>query len=88
VAKCAIHGSVVNVLDSCLYLPTLPSEAQIVPIKLKRKLGYKGHYVYQYIQPAKVVAAWQWLKANNVLYKYIRVNSNWFDDASQDDSDL
>ena len=27
------------------------TEAQVVPMKLKRKLCYKGHYIFQYVQP-------------------------------------
>ena len=38
----------------------LPSQTQVVPMKLKRKLCYKGHYMYQYVRPAKVVAAQLW----------------------------
>ena len=39
--------------------------------------------MYQYVRPAL-----QWLQANNPLYKDIQINSNWLDDAAQDDTDL
>ena len=49
----AIHGPAVNVPTDltpvCTLLPRLPSQTQMVPMKLKRKLCYKGHYMYQYI---------------------------------------
>ena len=67
----AIHGPAVNVptdltpVHVCTLLPRLSSQAQMIPIKLKRKLCYKGHYMYQYIRPAKVLVALQWLKSNN-----------------------
>ena len=43
----AIHGPAVNVPTDlnpvCSLLPRLPSQMQMVPMKLKRKLCYKGH---------------------------------------------
>ena len=45
----AIHGPAVNIPTDltpvCTLLPRLPSQAQMVPMKLKRKLCYKGHYM-------------------------------------------
>ena len=88
----AIHGPAVNVPTDltpvCTLLPRLPSQTQMVPMKLKRKLCYKGHYMYQYVRPAKVLAALQWLKLNNSLYKDIEINSDWVSDAAKDDTEL
>lgn len=88
----AIHGPAVNVPTDltpvCTLLPRLPSQAQMVPMKLKRKLCYKGHYMYQYVRPAKILAALEWLRANNPLYKDVCINSEWQNDAAQDDADL
>ena len=87
----AIHGPAVNVPTDltpvCTLLPRLPSQTQMIPMKLKRKLCYKGHYMYQYIRPAKVLAALQWLKLN-ALYNDIEINSDWLSDAAQDDAEL
>ena len=62
----AIHGPAVNVptdlTSVCTLLPRLPSQMQMVPMKLKRKLCYKGYYMFQYVRPAKVLAALQRLK--------------------------
>ena len=88
----AIHGPVVNVPTDltpvCTLLPRLPSQTQMVPMKLKRKLCYKGHYMYQYVRPAKVLAALQWLKLNNSLYKDVEINSDWVSDSAKDDTEL
>ncbi len=50
-----IHGPAVNVpskLDNvCTVLPRLPSQSELVALKLKRKLSYKGHYMYDYVTP-------------------------------------
>lgn len=88
----AIHGPAVNVptdLHSvCDLLPRLPSQTQIVPMKLKRKLCYKGHYMYQYVRPAKVIAALQWLKDNNPLYSDVEINGDWQEESARDDTEL
>ena len=86
-----VHGPAVNVPTDltpvCTLLPRLPSQMQMVPMKLKRKLCYKGHYMFQYVRPAKVLAALQWLKLNNTLYKDIEIN-DWTSNAGQDNTDL
>jgi hypothetical protein len=50
-------------LDSvCTVLPRLPSQTELIPLKLKRKLVYKGHYMYDYVTPEKLMNALRWLK--------------------------
>ena len=44
--------------------------------------------MYDYIQPAKVLGALQWLKSNNPLYYDIELNENWLSDAVEDDAEL
>ena len=44
--------------------------------------------MYQYIRPSKVLAALQWLKSNNPLYKDVDINSDWLNDAAQGDAEL
>ena len=87
-----IHGPAVNIPADlhpvCDLLPRLPSQAQVVPMKLKRKLSYKGHYMYQYVQPAKVLLALEWLKKNNPLYKDVAIDQEWVNNADRDDSEL
>ena len=67
----SIHGPAVNVpskVDTiCNVLPRLPCQTELVPIKLKRKLSYRGHYMYDYITPQKPINALQFLKGNNSL---------------------
>ena len=56
--QCCIHGPAVNVPTTigfiCSLLPRLPSQLELIPLKLKRKLCYKGHYLYNYVSPEKV----------------------------------
>ena len=77
----AIHGPAINIPtkldDVCTLLPRMPSDAHILPMKLKRKLVYKGHYLYDFIRPQKVIGALSWLKANNPLYHNITICDDW-----------
>ena len=77
----AIYGPAINIptnLDHvCSLLPRLPNNAEILPMKLKRKLVYKGHYLYDYIRPQKVISALMWLKENNSYYKDITICHDW-----------
>ena len=87
-----IHGPAVNVPSKlgsvCELLPRLPSETELVPLKLKRKLSYKGHYLYDFVRPDKVIGALRWLKDNNPLYKDVAMNDNWVQDSLANNSDL
>ena len=88
----SIHGPAVNVpskVDAvCNILPRLPYQSELVPLKLKRKLAYKGHYMYDYITPQKLLVALRFLKANNPLYADINVNEKWLEAAMTDDAEL
>ena len=81
----SIHGPAVNVpskVDTiCNVLPRLPSQSELVPLKLKRKIAYRGHYMYDYITPQKLLEALRFLKANNPLYIDIDINEEWLEAA-------
>ena len=68
----SIHGPAVNVpskVDTiCEVLPRLPSQTEMVPLKLKRKVAYRGHYMYDFVTPQKPLGALRFLKTNNPLY--------------------
>ena len=63
----SIHGPAVNVPSKvhtiCDVLPRLPSQSELVPLKLKRKVAHRGHYMYDYIRPQKLLDAFRYLKA-------------------------
>ncbi len=77
--KC-IRGPAVNVpskVDTvCEILPRLLSECELVPLKLKRKLSYKGHYLYDYVSPERL---------GNALIKII---DDWVEKAIANDEEL
>ena len=69
-------------LDSvCTVLPRLPSQSELVPLKLKCKLAYKGHYMYDYVTPEKILNALRRLKLHNPLYANAEINEEWVLDA-------
>ena len=75
----SIHGPAVNVPSTiCEVLPRLPSQTEMVPLKLKRK---GGHYMYDYVTPQKPLDALKFLKTNNPLYCDIEINDQWFEQA-------
>ena len=69
-------------------LPRLLSESELVPLKLKRKLSYKGYYLYDYVCPKRLNNALKWLKVNNPLYADIEIDGSWVASAIPDDKDL
>ena len=83
-----IHGPAVNVPSKlhsfCTVLPRLPSQSELIPLKLKRKLAYKGHYMYDYVTPEKILNALRWLKVHNPLYANVEINEEWANDADHD----
>ncbi len=76
-----MQGPVVNVPSKletvCQLLPRLPNEAMLVPIKLKRRLCYKGHYLYDDIRPHVVMDWLKWLKENNTHYADVNISFDW-----------
>ncbi len=72
-----LQGPCVNVPSNleavCNLLPRLPNDALLVPIKLKRRLCYKGHYMYEAIRPQVVLEWIRWLKEYNPHYLDVQI---------------
>ena len=77
-----VNGPCVNVptqLDQILkILPRMPNELPLHPLKLKCKLEYKSHYMYNMIQKDTVIEAVTWLKQHNLHYADIIQNDDWY----------
>ena len=88
----SIHGPAVNVPSKfnsvCEVLPLLPSQTELIPLKLKRRVCYKSHYLYNYVKPNVVLTALRWLKENNPLYANVIINNNWLSDSSRDNNEI
>ena len=63
-------------------LPHMPSELQLHPVKLKCKLEYKSHYMYDMIHIDHVISAITWLKEHNSHYADIKLNEHWYSDIA------
>ncbi|XP_062579086.1 uncharacterized protein LOC134241009 [Saccostrea cucullata] len=78
-----IHGPVVCVpsdLKKVTSLPMKQGEDLLLRVKLKRKLNYKGHSEYQFVDPRHIFEALKYLKLNNQWYEDVAVDANWTDD--------
>lgn len=74
----AINGPVVCVPSDTKKVETLPRKADedMIKVKLKRKLSYKGHYEYQFVNPAHVQEALVYLKEHNNWYSEIDIKKD------------
>ena len=57
----------------------LPQEQNILPVCFKRKLEYKGNYLEETIDKAKVQAYFDFYKENNPLYKDVQFTADFVD---------
>ncbi|XP_078795053.1 uncharacterized protein LOC144988493 [Oryzias latipes] len=63
-------------------------EGSLVPVKLKRKLTYKGHYEYQYVDSERVKQALQFLQSHNSYYNNVKFNNDWINGFCKETSDV
>ena len=86
-----IHGPVVsvpsNMQKTVVSLPRQNSEDELIRVKLKRKLCYKGYYRYKFVNKDKVLKALQYLCKNNKWYSDITINEEWSNDLSHECSE-
>ena len=60
-----------DIMNTVKQMPRLPSEAGLVPIKLKRKKEYKTHEKNEHIRPEQIFLALRYLKrAGNPYYQF------------------
>ena len=60
----------------------MPNELQLHPVKLKHKLEYKSHYMYDMIHRDHVISDITWLKEHNSHYTDIKFNEHWYSDIA------
>ena len=87
-----VNGPPINVpatLDQIIdILPSMPSNLQLHPIKLKCKLEYKSHYMYDMICRDCVISAITWLKEHNSHYADIQLNEHWYNDIAAEEQSV
>ena len=77
------YVSVPSTLDQIIdILPCMPSDLQLHPVKLKCKLEYKSHYMYDMICRDHVISAITWLKEHNSHYRDIKLNEHQYSDIA------
>ncbi|XP_059198565.1 uncharacterized protein LOC131978809 [Centropristis striata] len=87
-----VHGPVTcvpaNIVQTSNLLPRTDMEGSLLPVKLKRKLTYKGHYEYQFVDSTRVRQALRYLKGTNIHYKDVEFNEAWINQFCRElDSD-
>ena len=60
----------------------MPSDLQLHAVKLKYKLEYKSHFMYDMICRDHVISAITWLKEHNSHYRDIKLNEHWYSDIA------
>ena len=63
-------------------------DESLIPVKLKQKLTYKGHYEYQYVDSMRIKQALQYLKQTNVHYKDVEFNEAWLNDFCREQENV
>lgn len=86
-----VHGPVTcvpaNIVQTSNLLPLSSMEGSLLPVKLKRKLTYKGHYKYQYVDTMHIRQALKCLKQINVHYKDVEFNEVWLNEFCREQDD-
>ena len=58
----------------------LPVPQNLIPITLKRKMEYKGHYMQEFIDKKKVVHYFSWFQSHNHIFKDLKLDENLIKD--------
>ncbi|XP_006820870.1 uncharacterized protein LOC100373785 [Saccoglossus kowalevskii] len=87
-----VHGPVVCVpssIDKAIsVLPRCEVDDQMIRVKLKRKLSYKGHYQYQFVNDSHIKTALEYLHVNNKWYNNVRFNETWTNPLARIDEEV
>ena len=75
-----ISGAICNIpintdtITNCL--PRGIDSSGLIIVKLKKKLSFRGHVLFENVRPDLVKAALHYLKENNMLYSNILINTD------------
>ena len=76
------------VLETIKKFPRMPSQAGIIPIKLKRKKEYKNYVAQQYIRPEILKLAISTLKSlGNPHYQFVDLHADYEEECRLNDPD-
>ncbi|XP_033847315.1 uncharacterized protein LOC117393232 [Periophthalmus magnuspinnatus] len=74
-----------SVNHTCSVLPRTNLEGCLLRVKLKRKLSYKGHYEYHFVDTNHLKEALKYLKENNQYYQDIEINEEWVNEFAKEE---
>ncbi|XP_055081793.1 uncharacterized protein LOC129456714 [Periophthalmus magnuspinnatus] len=74
-----------SVNHTCSVLPRSNLEGCLLRVKLKRKLSYKGHYEYHFVDTNHLKEALKYLKENNQYYQDIEINEEWVNEFAKEE---
>ena len=87
-----VHGPVTcvpsNVVQTTNLLPRSNMVGSLLPVKLKRKITYKGHYEYKFVDAMQVRQALSYLKQTNGHYKDIDFNEEWLNELCREPDEV
>ena len=87
-----VHGPVTcvpsNIVSTTNVLPRTDVDVSLYRVKLKRKLTYKGHYEYQYVNIDHVRQALLYLQRTNPYYADIEFNNDWLNNFEKDTDEV
>ena len=85
--QACVHGNVVNVpadnITTVQMLPRRLNQSDTVPVKLKRRLRYTSHYMYENVRPQKCLDATHTLLSKPLFSSIVRngVDENWLENS-------
>ncbi|KAK3099294.1 hypothetical protein FSP39_002160 [Pinctada imbricata] len=88
-SQAGFRGNVVNVpADNISAVETLPrrlDNTDTIPVKLKRRLRYRSHYMFENIRPRKCLEASRYLMSKPLFKDYVRkgIDESWLDNTRQ-----
>ena len=65
----------------------LPTDQQLLPVSLKRKLQYRGSFLEEWVDVKKVQLYFAWFKENNTLFMDVELNEDLIDQFQRDTMD-
>ena len=75
-----------NVVDTLTKI--LPVDQNLVPVALKRKLEYSGHYMQEYVDRDKVKLYFQWFQRHNHLFEDMHLDESLIAKFEKDAMDM
>ena len=74
-----VSANIVETLEKIL-----PVEQNLIPVALKRKLEYSGHFMQEYVDREKVKLYFQWFQRHNHIFEDMKLDQNLINQFEED----